>query len=461
MLHSFSLLIALAGLVGLVSAYDHSANNNMVVYYGQNSYGATHESDPANWQQTLSTYCNDDTIDVIPLAFVAVYSSTGELPELNMANTCSAASGVFPGTNLANCQFLQSEISACQAKGKLILISLGGATGGAVFTGDAQAEAFATTIWNLFLGGSSSTRPFGSAVLDGVDLDIEGGSSAGYAAFARKFRSISDGQSKKYYLTAAPQCVFPDAYVGEAISAVPFDAIYIQFYNNWCGVINYDNKNAWNFGTWDNWAKTTSPNKNVKVYIGAPASNTAANAGQYVDAARLSQIATETKNQYSSFGGVMLWDASQAFANGRIDKTVKAALGGSTGGGGSTTTVAPPTPTGGSCGGVSAWNSATVYVGGDQVSYNGRLWTAGWWTQNDIPGQPDKNGDGAFVWKDQGACSSIVNAAALIQTDSVHIVNKAQETNVVVAGTATGPVVESTATPSKRGMQRFRRGSHH
>lgn len=46
-------------------------------------------------------------------------------------------------------------------------MSLGGATGSGSFTSDAQGSAFADTIWNLFLGGSSSTRPFGDAVLDG------------------------------------------------------------------------------------------------------------------------------------------------------------------------------------------------------------------------------------------------------------------------------------------------------
>ena len=61
----------------------------------------------------------------------------------------------------------------------------------------------------------------------------------------------------------------------------------------------------------DNWAKTVSTNPNVKIYIGAPASSTAG--GGYVDAATLSNIALETRSQYSSFGGVMLWDASQAY----------------------------------------------------------------------------------------------------------------------------------------------------
>ena len=73
----------------------------------------------------------------------------------------------FPGTGLANCQKIAGDIKACQAKGKLVTLSLGGATGAVSFSGDDQAQTFADTIWNLFLGGSSDTRPFGDAVLDG------------------------------------------------------------------------------------------------------------------------------------------------------------------------------------------------------------------------------------------------------------------------------------------------------
>ena len=39
-----------------------------------------------------------------------------------------------------------------------------------------------------------------------------------------------------------------------------------------------------------------------------------------------------------------------------------------------------------------------VYVGGDSVSYNGRKWTAKWWTQGDPPGGQ------AGVWTDNGSC---------------------------------------------------------
>ncbi|KAG6329348.1 hypothetical protein ID866_9742 [Astraeus odoratus] len=210
------------------------------------------------------------------------------------------------------------------------------------------------------------------------------------------------GGSKQYYITAglvdniyfalddltasiAPQCPYPDSYIGETLNTVGFDAVYVQFYNNYCGLTNYDNVNAWDFGICvnknvrDSWAKTVSPNPNVKVYIGAPASSTAAGSG-YVSASTLATIIQQTQAQYSSFGGVMLWDASQAYANGRYDLAVKAAL--TSGGSASSTTTttkttatsttatattsasASPTttPGSGSCTGVAAWQS-TVTVG--------------------------------------------------------------------------------------------------
>ena len=68
---------------------------------------------------------------------------------------------------MPDCSFLASDIQFCQSKGKIVTISLGGATGAASFTSDDQASAFGDTIWNTFLGGTSSVRPFGSAVLDG------------------------------------------------------------------------------------------------------------------------------------------------------------------------------------------------------------------------------------------------------------------------------------------------------
>lgn len=65
---------------------------------------------------------------------------------------------------------MNADIKTCQAKGKLVTLSLGGGTGQVGFSSDSEASSFADQIWNMFLGGSSSTRPFGDAVLDGYAI---------------------------------------------------------------------------------------------------------------------------------------------------------------------------------------------------------------------------------------------------------------------------------------------------
>lgn len=68
----------------------------------------------------------------------------------------------------------------------------------------------------------------------------------------------------------------------------------------------------WRITIRDFWARNTSPNKNVKIYIGAPASSTAAGSG-YQDVGTLTNIAVTMRKSFPSFGGLMLWDASQAY----------------------------------------------------------------------------------------------------------------------------------------------------
>ncbi|KAH9911448.1 glycoside hydrolase superfamily, partial [Epithele typhae] len=262
------------------------------------------------------------------------------------------------------------------------------------------------------------------------------------------------------------------------LNSVAFDAVYVQFYNNPCGLNVYNSSNGFNFGLWDIWARS-SPNPNVKVYVGAPASSTAAGSG-YVDPSTLATILAKTRDRFPSFGGVMMWDASQAYANNRYDAAAKSALvaAGGTGfefpacsavawsasgtypGGSqvsyngyiwqakwyasgapkadmngdwqpisacagnapsSTTTSAGSAPTSGTgnCAGVAAWDSSIAYNGGQQVTYNGHLWTAKWWTQDETPSSTSD------VWTDSGACktsgkeqSASASAEATSKTDS-------------------------------------------
>ena len=62
-----------------------------------------------------------------------------------------------------------------------------------------------------------------------IDLDIESGTPAHYAAFVSQIRSLAAPTGKSYIITAAPQCPYPDAYIGAALNEADFDAVYVQF----------------------------------------------------------------------------------------------------------------------------------------------------------------------------------------------------------------------------------------
>jgi chitinase len=155
--------------------------------------------------------------------------------------------------------------------------------------------------------------------------------------------TISTG--KKYLLTAAPQCPYPDAADGPMLAgAVYFDAIWVQFYNNYCGLpsftIGSSTQNNFNFATWDNWAKTVSLNPNVKIILGIPAAP--GGGSGYESGSTLASIIAYCKG-FSSFGGVMMWDMSQLYSNPGFLDAVSSDLGLPASGGGGTTTSATAT----------------------------------------------------------------------------------------------------------------------
>ncbi|KAI0446508.1 putative class III chitinase [Xylaria telfairii] len=323
-LASIASILALAP--SALAGYSATGTDNISVYWGQNS------ANGATTQGRLKEYCDDNGINVINVSFLTgIKTLTTNFA--SAGDKCTAISG----TGLLRCTEIEDDIKYCQSQGKTILMSIGGATyyeGG--FSDSASAQASAKIVWDLFGSNTAAAnRPFGSAVVDGFDFDFES-STQNFVPFAQQLRTLMDAdKSKKWYLSAAPQCVYPDAAMNDMLNgAISFDWINIQFYNNWCGVINFSNPNAWNFNVWDDWAHKTSKNPNVKVLIGVPA-NTGAGGG-YVDATTLGSIIQDTK-KYSSFGGIMMWDMSQLYTNNGFLSGVRSALGGS--GGGSTTTT--------------------------------------------------------------------------------------------------------------------------
>ncbi|AGN02078.1 PKD domain-containing protein [Salinarchaeum sp. Harcht-Bsk1] len=63
-----------------------------------------------------------------------------------------------------------------------------------------------------------------------------------------------------------------------------------------------------------------------------------------------------------------------------------------------TTVTVQSSSSGGACDGVSEWQSDVAYSGGDQVTHDGSLWTAEWWTKGTEPAESEN------VWTLEGAC---------------------------------------------------------
>ncbi|KAH6646261.1 glycoside hydrolase superfamily [Truncatella angustata] len=317
---SLTLLTACLALPEIAHAgFILGSQSNIAVYYGQNSLGKKGS------QQRLSAYCSDSKFNIIPLAFMNGIST----PITNFANAGDNCT-VYSGTQLLNCPQLEQDIILCQnTYQKTIILSLGGATyseGG--FSSPTAAQTAAANVWDLFgPNNGAANRPFGSAVVDGFDFDFEA-STQNAAPFAQKLRDLMDAaHNKKYYLTAAPQCPYPDLAQEEILLNVKLDFVMVQFYNNYCGALSFDTdvvtQDNFNMERWDTWARSTSKNDKVKILLGVPA-NTGAGAG-YLSATELTPVINYCK-QFSSFGGVMMWDMSQMVANVGFLDGVYAAL---------------------------------------------------------------------------------------------------------------------------------------
>ncbi|EED15887.1 chitinase 3 precursor, putative [Talaromyces stipitatus ATCC 10500] len=311
----------LAAFQGVQAGINLNSAQNIAVYWGQNSINLATGNTA---QQRLSYYCeNGPQVDTLILSFITRFNGEGGYPETNFANAGNNCT-TFDGTQLLNCPQIADDIVTCQSLGKTILLSTGGGTyneGG--FSSEAEAVSAANLMWEVFgpvSSNSSVLRPFGTAVIDGFDFDFENLQMNNMPAYANQLRSLySEDKSKTYYMTSAPQCVYPDYADGPMLAgAVYFDAIFVQFYNNGCGINSYvpGASTQWNFNfdVWDNWAKTVSLNPNVKVYIGVPG-NTGAGSGYEPPATVGEVIDFVVSSGWTSFGGIMIWDASQVWAN--------------------------------------------------------------------------------------------------------------------------------------------------
>ncbi len=278
--------------------------------------------------------CQDPSVDIVILAFLTTFFGPNNYPSLNFGAACGGPSTEMTAagaTGLLSCPTMEADIKTCQSLGKKVLLSLGGAEATTAFSSDDQASGFATKLWDLFGGGNGENadmRPFGSAVLDGFDVDNEDHSTAFYSTFVSSLRSTMNADSSKtYYISAAPQCPRPDA-------SIPLDAmqqmdfVFVQFYNNGdCNIGQPGFEASLKAWSQDLSARGSGP----KLYIGAPGCAACAGSG-YLGTEQMGGVLERAKAaSLSNFGGVMLWDGPEGKANvqGGQDflSAVKTALG--------------------------------------------------------------------------------------------------------------------------------------
>ncbi|PLB43154.1 glycoside hydrolase [Aspergillus steynii IBT 23096] len=320
---AFAVGTAVSCLVASASAFDAQSKSNIAVYYGQ-GYD----------QPRLREICQDASVDIINLGFINVFpgQGAGGWPGSNFANQCDGTTYEIGGVKtqlLSGCHQLAEDIPLCQAAGKKVLLSLGGATpDNQRILSENEALLFTDFLWGAFgpiddaWVAMDGPRPFGDVVVDGFDFDIEHNGGFGYATMVDRFREhfelIPD---RTFYISGAPQCSIPDQQLGLAIAASVFDFVWVQFYNTAaCSARNFFNiagsgNGGFNYDGWVNVIQNGG-NRAAKLYIGLPASESAANPGYYLTPEEVDTLVAQYMGRYpETFGGIMLWEATASERN--------------------------------------------------------------------------------------------------------------------------------------------------
>ncbi|RDX63218.1 Acidic endochitinase, partial [Mucuna pruriens] len=259
----------------------------------------THADDIAvYWGQSLDEgslreTCETGKYSFVNIAFLYNFGN-GQSPKLFLAGHCDPP--------MHNCFSIGRDITNCQKQGIKVMLSIGGASPSYSLTSYDDAKNVSDYLWHNFLGGNSSSRPLGDAILDGIDFAIGWSTSTQHwEDLAHNLKSHSTN-TKKVYLSAAPQCLFPDNTLDKALQTGLFDYVWVQFYNS--------HMCQYNEGGVDNllnaWKQWTTSLKVGKIFLGLPASPTATVSG-YIPVDLLTSEILGVIKMSSNYGGVMLW----------------------------------------------------------------------------------------------------------------------------------------------------------
>ncbi|XP_006663120.1 xylanase inhibitor protein 2-like [Oryza brachyantha] len=195
-----------------------------------------------------------------------------------------------------------SHIKHCQRKGIVVLLSIGGQGGDYSLPSSQSASDVADNLWNSVLAGRRKGvfRPFGNAVVDGIDFFIDRGSGDHYDQLARKLDGYSKygGGKKGVMLTATPRCEYPDRRLEKALATGLFARIHVRMFG-----AGEENCTAAPREAWEKWAAAYPGSQ---VCLGLVASS-GQDAG-YLSPKELYYTLVMYIRDRLNYGGRMIWD---------------------------------------------------------------------------------------------------------------------------------------------------------
>ncbi|CAL0333313.1 unnamed protein product [Lupinus luteus] len=294
----FLLLLAfltLSFIMNSATAAECAGSGDVSVYWGQHSDDAT--------EGTLEEACDSGIYNILIISTLIVYDN-GNKPTLNLANHCGSVN---------SCSKLEGPIKHCQDLGIKVFLSIGldesstktrtpKATkddgDSIVAPSEDVSKNLADYILENYLSGNHG--PLGNVSLDGIDLGDVADSE--HLKWDELVKAINGSTTeRKIYLSASPECVYPDYYLGTAIRTGLFDYIWVEFY--------YQNPCIYSSGSAEDlieqWKVWTSDVPNSKIFLGLTATNTIAG---YIEPHALKSDVLPFVKEASNYGGIMIWD---------------------------------------------------------------------------------------------------------------------------------------------------------
>ncbi|KND05078.1 uncharacterized protein SPPG_00753 [Spizellomyces punctatus DAOM BR117] len=325
----FLLTFLIAALPSATNALPPSTSYDLIGYWGQNLAKNQYRS-VADYEPPLATLCQTTNYTIYHISFMYLHFDATGLSGIDLDYHCQWPTNKFngypnptKGINVLNCPDVGKDIAVCQALGKKVMISISPQD---YLSSQDDAIRSATNVWNLFLGGSSTYRPFGSVVLNGIDLRIWNNdpNPQYYTTFISKIKEFMNADTgRKYYIGGTTLCQYPDVLLGGSnrpstpLATIPtlFDYLSPYFISspNICGWKG-NNAGFWSFiNQWSAFIASFTPN--TKLFVGLPSWYTPewvnAAAGDYIPPNELYDMnVIPTLKNLTGFTGFSLVDTS-------------------------------------------------------------------------------------------------------------------------------------------------------